>query len=131
MACSRGTGSCRRTSSAWSSRRTAPSSTCSSPATPTRPSPSRSPTRYAHLPAGCASHYSLLASLTLALMHTLTLTLALTHTVTLTLALTHTVPVASQPIDRSEGRFFTNWDATNRRFVLQLFFLENAPAGRS
>jgi hypothetical protein len=32
--------------------------------------------------------------------------------------------IPNQPIDRREGRFFTNWDKENNRFVLQLFFLD-------
>jgi splicing factor 3A subunit 2 len=27
-------------------------------------------------------------------------------------------------IDRRHGRFFTNWDAANNKFILQLFFLD-------
>ena len=34
--------------------------------------------------------------------------------------------IPNAPIDRAEGRFFTNWDAASRRFVLQLFFVESA-----
>lgn len=32
------------------------------------------------------------------------------------------------PIDKREGRFFTNWDAKNHKFILQLYFLEGAEA---
>jgi hypothetical protein len=27
-------------------------------------------------------------------------------------------------VDKSEGRFFTSWDGKNRKFILQLYFLE-------
>jgi splicing factor 3A subunit 2 len=30
------------------------------------------------------------------------------------------------PIDKNEGRFFTNWDAAGKRFVLQLYFAESS-----
>lgn len=36
--------------------------------------------------------------------------------------------IPNQPIDRREGRFFTNWDKENKRFVLQLFFFDSAEA---
>jgi len=32
--------------------------------------------------------------------------------------------IPNVPVDKSEGRFFTNWDAKNRKFILQLYFLE-------
>ncbi len=32
------------------------------------------------------------------------------------------------PIDKREGRFFTNWDKTDKKFVLQLFFVEQQAA---
>lgn len=35
--------------------------------------------------------------------------------------------IPSLPIDKSSGRFFSNWDATNKRFVLQLYFEEKSP----
>lgn len=33
--------------------------------------------------------------------------------------------IPNQPIDKSEGRFFTNWDKDMKKFVLQLFFDDN------
>jgi splicing factor 3A subunit 2 len=33
--------------------------------------------------------------------------------------------IPNQPIDKNEGRFFTNWDPTNKKFVLSLLFLED------
>lgn len=30
--------------------------------------------------------------------------------------------IPNHPIDRQEGRFFTSWDATTKKFVLQLYF---------
>ena len=33
--------------------------------------------------------------------------------------------IPNQPIDKNEGRFFTNWDVNSKRFVLQLFFMDN------
>jgi hypothetical protein len=32
--------------------------------------------------------------------------------------------IPNAQIDKSEGRFFTNWDSKNRKFILQLYFLE-------
>ncbi len=32
--------------------------------------------------------------------------------------------VPNLPIDKREGRFFTNWDDKNHKFVLQLYFME-------
>ncbi len=32
--------------------------------------------------------------------------------------------IPNQPIDKAEGRFFTNWDDQGKKFVLQLFFLD-------
>lgn len=32
------------------------------------------------------------------------------------------------PIDKREGKFFTNWDAKNHKFILQLYFLEGEEA---
>lgn len=34
--------------------------------------------------------------------------------------------IPNHPIDKREGRFFTNWDVENKKFVLQLYFLENS-----
>lgn len=36
--------------------------------------------------------------------------------------------VPNHPIDKSEGRFVTNWDATEKRFNLTFHFLDPAPA---
>ena len=33
--------------------------------------------------------------------------------------------IPNQPIDKNEGRFFTNWDVSSKRFVLQLYFVDN------
>ncbi len=33
--------------------------------------------------------------------------------------------IPNQPIDKREGRFYTNWDARLKKFVLQLYFMEN------
>lgn len=33
--------------------------------------------------------------------------------------------IPNQPIDKTEGRFFTNWDEKNHKFILQLFFVES------
>ena len=33
--------------------------------------------------------------------------------------------IPNNPIDKGEGRFFTNWDEAGKKFVLQLFFVEN------
>eukprot|EP01039_Chlorochromonas_danica_P010534 gene10534-11671_t len=38
--------------------------------------------------------------------------------------------IPNQPIDKREGRFVTNWDKDNKKFALQLFFLDN-PNGNS
>src|SRR5438309_530491 len=32
--------------------------------------------------------------------------------------------IPNQPIDKREGRFFTNWDKEGKKFVLQLFFVD-------
>ncbi|KAJ1398887.1 hypothetical protein B484DRAFT_458417 [Ochromonadaceae sp. CCMP2298] len=32
--------------------------------------------------------------------------------------------IPNQPIDKREGKFFTNWDTNSRKFVLQLYFLD-------
>ena len=32
--------------------------------------------------------------------------------------------IPNAPVDRRHGRFFTNWDAANRKFILQLFFMD-------
>lgn len=32
--------------------------------------------------------------------------------------------IPNEPIDRRHGRFFTNWDAANHKFVLQLYFID-------
>jgi splicing factor 3A subunit 2 len=32
--------------------------------------------------------------------------------------------IPNQPLDKREGRFFTNWDSSSRKFVLQLFFMD-------
>lgn len=32
--------------------------------------------------------------------------------------------IPNHPIDRRQGKFFTNWDAANKKFILQLFFLD-------
>mmetsp|Transcript_8323 Transcript_8323/g.13635 ORF Transcript_8323/g.13635 Transcript_8323/m.13635 type:complete len:299 (+) Transcript_8323:70-966(+) len=34
--------------------------------------------------------------------------------------------IPNQPLDKGEGRFFTNWDANNKKFTLQLYFREDA-----
>ena len=34
--------------------------------------------------------------------------------------------IPNQPVDKSEGKFFTNWDEAAKKFVLQLFFVERA-----
>ena len=36
--------------------------------------------------------------------------------------------IPNHPIDRSEGKFFTRWDASSHKFVLTLMFLEGADA---
>mmetsp|Transcript_441 Transcript_441/g.777 ORF Transcript_441/g.777 Transcript_441/m.777 type:complete len:331 (+) Transcript_441:95-1087(+) len=33
--------------------------------------------------------------------------------------------IPNQPLDKREGRFFTNWDTSTNKFVLQLFFMES------
>jgi splicing factor 3A subunit 2 len=38
--------------------------------------------------------------------------------------------IPNEPVDRKHGRFFTNWDAANHKFILQLFFLDEAPADK-
>ena len=39
--------------------------------------------------------------------------------------------IPNQPVDRKEGRFYTHWDPSSHKFVLQLFFLEGAEAQRA
>lgn len=34
--------------------------------------------------------------------------------------------IPNQPVDKREGRFFTNWDKASKKFVLQLFFVDGA-----
>ena len=34
--------------------------------------------------------------------------------------------IPNHPIDKREGRFYTNWDSNNKKFVLQLFFVEKS-----
>ena len=34
--------------------------------------------------------------------------------------------IPNQPIDKKDGRFYTNWDVKNRKFVLTLYFLDSA-----
>lgn len=34
--------------------------------------------------------------------------------------------IPNQPIDKREGRFFTNWDKDMKKFVLQLFFVDDS-----
>ena len=36
--------------------------------------------------------------------------------------------IPNHPIDKREGRFFTNWDLANKVFVLQLYFMDTAAA---
>lgn len=36
--------------------------------------------------------------------------------------------IPNVPIDKREGRFFTNWDSKNHKFILQLYFLEGEEA---
>jgi splicing factor 3A subunit 2 len=36
--------------------------------------------------------------------------------------------IPNHPIDKREGRFFTNWDAATNKFVLQLYFQPDAVA---
>ena len=36
--------------------------------------------------------------------------------------------VPNIPIDKREGKFFTNWDVKNHKFILQLYFLEGEEA---
>lgn len=33
--------------------------------------------------------------------------------------------IPNHTIDKREGRFFTNWDSNQKKFVLQLCFVEN------
>ena len=35
--------------------------------------------------------------------------------------------IPNQPVDKREGKFHTNWDAKNKKFVLTLFFLDSVP----
>jgi splicing factor 3A subunit 2 len=32
--------------------------------------------------------------------------------------------IPNVPVDKSEGRFFSNWDTKSRKFILQLYFME-------
>jgi len=32
--------------------------------------------------------------------------------------------IPNQPIDKGEGRFFTNWDSESKKFTLQLYFAD-------
>lgn len=32
--------------------------------------------------------------------------------------------IPNQPIDKRDGRFYTNWDKERKKFVLQLFFVD-------
>lgn len=34
--------------------------------------------------------------------------------------------IPNTPVDKTEGRFFTNWDERGKKFVLQMFFVESA-----
>lgn len=34
--------------------------------------------------------------------------------------------IPNHAIDKREGRFYTNWDKVNKKFALQLFFVDNA-----
>ncbi len=34
--------------------------------------------------------------------------------------------IPNHPVDRREGRFFTSWRKEEKKFVLQLFFMDNA-----
>jgi len=36
--------------------------------------------------------------------------------------------IPNQRIDKSEGKFYTNWDQEQNRFVLQLYFVDDEPA---
>lgn len=33
--------------------------------------------------------------------------------------------IPNQPVDKKEGKFYTNWDAKSKKFVLTLFFLDS------
>lgn len=35
--------------------------------------------------------------------------------------------IPNQPVDKREGRFYSNWDVANKKFVLQLFFMDPLP----
>ena len=34
--------------------------------------------------------------------------------------------IPNHPVDKREGRFFTNWDAATNKFVLQLYFVDES-----